>query len=39
VGYGIQPDVWVEPTITDYLTGYDPILTRALAHLKGLVRD
>lgn len=37
VGYGIQPDVLIEPTIHDYLTGHDPVLAQALAHLRRIL--
>ncbi len=34
VGYGIQPNIQVSPTVTDYLENKDPVLETALRYLK-----
>ena len=34
VGYGVQPDILVKKTYEDYLQNRDPVLERALEHLK-----
>jgi len=35
VGYGIKPDILIEETLEDYLTGHDRVLEKALEQLKG----
>ncbi len=35
VGYGVKPDVEVKMTLQDYIQKKDPVLDRALKHLKG----
>jgi C-terminal processing protease CtpA/Prc len=35
VGVGIQPDIVVSPTVEDVRSGRDPVLDRAVAHLRG----
>jgi len=34
VGYGIKPDIEVKLTVEDYMLKRDPVLTKALQHLK-----
>jgi C-terminal processing protease CtpA/Prc len=34
VGYGIQPDILVEKTVKDYLKNRDPVLQKAIQHLR-----
>jgi carboxyl-terminal processing protease len=33
-GVGVQPDIWVMPTLEDVRTGRDPVVDRALAELR-----
>ncbi|AKD02350.1 S41 family peptidase [Pontibacter korlensis] len=35
VGYGVKPDIDVKMTLQDYIQKKDPVLDRALKHLKG----
>lgn len=35
VGYGVKPDIEVKMTLRDYIQKKDPVLERALQHLKG----
>ena len=35
VGYGVEPDIRVAPTVRDFIENNDPVLDRALAFLKG----
>lgn len=35
VGYGVKPDIEVKMTLQDYINKKDPVLDRALKHLKG----
>ncbi|MEJ8803174.1 S41 family peptidase [Pontibacter sp. H249] len=35
VGYGVKPDIEVKMTLQDYIQKKDPVLERALKHLKG----
>jgi C-terminal processing protease CtpA/Prc len=35
VGYGVKPDIEVKMTLQDYIQKKDPVLDRALKHLKG----
>jgi C-terminal processing protease CtpA/Prc len=35
VGYGVKPDMEVKMTLRDYIQKKDPVLDRALKHLKG----
>ena len=34
VGYGIKPDIIIKRTLNDYLTKKDPVLDKAIEHLK-----
>ena len=34
VGYGIKPDIIVKRTLNDYLTKKDPVMEKAIEHLK-----
>jgi C-terminal processing protease CtpA/Prc len=38
VGYGIKPDIIVKRTLNDYLTKKDPVMEKAIDHLKQKLR-
>jgi C-terminal processing protease CtpA/Prc len=38
VGYGIKPDIEVKESIEDFIQKRDPVLTKAVEHLKRLVK-
>ena len=33
-GYGVKPDVYIKPTITDFLNGSDPVLEYVLKRIE-----
>jgi C-terminal processing protease CtpA/Prc len=33
VGYGVKPDIVINPTLTDFINNTDPVLTRAIEYL------
>jgi C-terminal processing protease CtpA/Prc len=35
VGYGIQPDITIKKSLSDYLDGKDPALEKAIDYLRG----
>lgn len=37
VGYGIQPDILVKKSVSDYLNNTDPVLDKAVDYLKGQI--
>lgn len=38
VGYGIKPDIIVKRTLSDYLTKKDPVMDKAIEHLKQKIK-
>lgn len=38
VGYGIKPDIIVKRTLNDYLTKKDPVMEKAIEHLKQKIK-